>query len=242
MSVSGNVSHTFPGHCSPGPLVQPKRKERHPTPPPSRQRSANRPSSAHCTPRPDQQAGAQPRGGPDPGPTGRPRVPASGRVHPRAGVGWGAGSSSLARDERGQEEWGDVRSRGGPRSRGPGQPLEPHHRAKRFAAAAANTAAAAHELSLNAANSQSRESSRRKWSEARHERAFRTTEMHTFPVSRGDPDSVSAILDKGAEMCRRIFRSFRKNSLFRDAALCTSVNRQAAKVMENAAVTPVIFF
>lgn len=108
---------------------------------------------------------------------------------------------------------------------GPRQPLKTHHRAKRFAAAADNTSAAAHELSRNAANSQSRESRRRKSSEARRKRAFRTIEIHTFPVSRVDTDSVSAILGKGAEMCKRIFRCFRKNTLFQGVAFCTLINR-----------------
>lgn len=125
----------------------------------------------------------------------------------------------------------------------PRQALRPHHLVRRFAAATANTtaAAAAHELSRNAANSQSRESSRRKWPEARREGAFWTTEIHTFPVSRADIDAVSAILDKGSELGKRHFCRYRDSNLFRDAAFCASVSSQVAKVMENITVIPVSF-
>lgn len=43
-------------------------------------------------------------------------------------------------------------------------------------------------------------------------------------------------------MGKGISRSFRKNSLFRDAALCTSTNRQEAKVMKTTTGIAVIFF
>lgn len=136
-------------------------------------------------------------------------------------------------------------SRDAPRSCDPWQALRPHHLVRRFAAAAANTtatAAAVHELSRNAANSQSRESSSRKWPEARRERTFWTTEIHTFPVSRADIDAVSAILGKGSELRKRHFCRFRDSSLFRDAAFCASVSSQVAKLMENMTVIPVSFF